>query len=276
MIPEPTVAEARDWVRELNGGTSPTHIVEAVDEDENRLDLVIKFRRIPGRPARDFYPGTGLACELICSIIGRTIGLPVPDYYVVEITPGFASARDGMRRTKLYSRNKGFVFGTPLLSEFADWPSAQIAEKTAILTHFVDTIGFDGAVFNGDRTQQNPNIMWNGAEEIRLIDHGLALAPVYNKGRDPDPAEPFPDPQFKDHATVPSLRSAKINPDSYEDVFLRWQDVVDDDYLVELRDCIPDDWERPHHDDLDQIFSFLRCRASSFRDMCSQIKQILS
>jgi hypothetical protein len=114
-------------------------------------------------------------------MIGREVGLPVPDYYVVELSGDFVNGLPSKHDViKLFARNKKYIFGTPKLSSFDDWPSKHISGDEKILHQFKKTICFDGEVMNGDRRQDNPNILWDGGESIRLIDHALALATVYN------------------------------------------------------------------------------------------------
>lgn len=275
---EPIPARAVEWRGAIGSESSTqTHIVNAKDEDGDRIDLVVKFKENLAH-TRGNYRGTSLACELICSMIGRKIGLHVPDYYVVELTGTFVNGLPNKNNIiKLFARNKKYIFGTPKLSSFDDWPSNHISADEDILEQFAKTICFDGAVMNGDRRQGNPNVLWDVGKSIKLIDHALALATVYNNsGASPSPSQPFPKNKLQDHAAVPSLReNGRIN-DLYSILYGRWGDRIDSSFLSTVRSCVPDEWERTGHNDIDKIFCFLDGRDSSFNTMKDIISEVIS
>lgn len=241
------------------------------------MDLVVKFKENLAH-TRGNYRGTSLACELICSMIGREIGLPVPDYYVVELSGDFVNGLPPKNNViKLFAKNKKYIFGTPKLSSFDDWPTNHISVNGNILRQFKKTICFDGAVMNGDRRQGNPNILWDGGGSVRLIDHALALATVYNnRGNSPSPSHPFPKDKFQDHATVPSLRENGEPNDLYSLLYRRWENRIDSNFLDTVRSLVPNEWERTGSSDLNKIFSFLEDRDSSFSTMESTISEVIS
>lgn len=276
VVEHPIKATAVEWRQAIGKGVTGSHLVNAMDEDGERVDLVIKFRE-PSTPIGDGHYGrTSLACELICSMLARTLGLSVPDYYVVKISDQFVSSipRDHIR---LFSRNKGLVFGTLKLSEsYADWTGSSTAGNEDLLNQFEETICFDSAVYNGDRKEGNPNLLWNGDSQTAMIDHALALAPVYNNnGNSPTPSQPFPKGQIKKHCTVRSLQSDKTTVRNYENLYDRWETIIGESDLNKIFESIPDGWERQYSGDLNQIFGFLKKRPSSFKPTAQKIREVV-
>lgn len=81
---------AFEFRRRLSGGVTRPALVVATDEDGTEVEIVVKCRRPDVRDGH-FGP-TSLACELICAVLARGMGISVPDYYVVEISSQLAKS----------------------------------------------------------------------------------------------------------------------------------------------------------------------------------------
>ena len=94
----------------LKGGVTRPMIVTAVDETEKPFNMVLKVRRPDSQSGH--FNETSLACELICSIIGRYLGLPVPDYAIVDIPRGLPQHIKAQSVRDILQKNIGSNFGT--------------------------------------------------------------------------------------------------------------------------------------------------------------------
>jgi hypothetical protein len=87
LFTPPFLLQSVELRERTEGGRTRPWIVVAEDEEGDRRKVVLKLRR-PGPPVGDgHYGGTSLACELICSAIARLVGLRVPNYAVVSVSP---------------------------------------------------------------------------------------------------------------------------------------------------------------------------------------------
>lgn len=113
-----------------------------------------------------------IVAELMCSVVGRTLGLPVPQPFIVEIPP------DVLQKSKLIDSNKTCMafasedMGGSTFSQLlrADSPAAQA--MLASWEHLLPVATFDEWMANRDRNLGNiifaANVLW-------LIDHAEAF-----------------------------------------------------------------------------------------------------
>jgi hypothetical protein len=134
-----------------------------------------------------------------------------------------------------------------------------------------NVIAFDSAGLNGDRKSTNPNLLWDGAEKVHVIDHGLAC-PVYlwpPASRVPSPL--FPDDQIQKHSAHDFLSGRGC---TYEQLVTRWRNTVTPEFLAAVRATIPQQWER-QSGDLDAIFTLLQDRHARLLEITTQLRRLL-
>jgi hypothetical protein len=137
---------------------------------EDGHPYVVKSRR-SGKAA--------LIREWVCGRIGRELGLPIPpfeficttravaaysaneDLAALADTPGFGSRFVG-------GQSDGMPVGLPSLN-VSDVPAVDPALRRLVLL-------FDWWILNVDRTEDNPNLLWDPAEgKLHVFDHNLAF-----------------------------------------------------------------------------------------------------
>lgn len=109
MIHPPKLLRGVEYKTRLEGGLSRPLLIVAQDQNSEKFKVVLKTRR-PDPCSSTFGP-TSLSCELICSVLARAFGLPVPDYYIVSIDPAFCSLIVERDVRELLERNCGDNFG---------------------------------------------------------------------------------------------------------------------------------------------------------------------
>lgn len=231
---------------------------EAVKPRPNREEVVLKLRNpnVNGRQSGQAdYGATSLACELICAAIARSIGLPVPDYYIVDVLPAFAdSVPDPTVRARLRA-NLGPNFGCTYHRGKADWRPGLVSRATsALCEQLEDVLAFDGAVINVDRRQEKPNLLWLGTQGILLIDHSLALgvfSPIISATG--GGSHEFTQQTVQRHC---SYLYARRDSRRFDRVCGRWVESITEEDIDSLFDVIPLLWQRGTTD-LESIRTFL-------------------
>ncbi len=244
--------------------------VQGIDrQNSGRYDIVLKVRHPD--TSEGHHEGTSLACELICAMIGRAIGLPVPDYAIIQIPEGLYLAGNDENIRRLLQRNVGLNFGTIYQEGFHSWnPRKSDKIPTQILSNIEGTLAFDATVINGDRKTEKPNLLWNG-RKVFLIDHSLAL-PVHRWSDDGLDSSPlFPEAQVRQHCTYEALNGLQFR---FDTILEKWQEIIKDDDLDNLRAIIPASWEA-RKGDLDKIFRFLKARPKRFIEIQADLTRIL-
>lgn len=153
------------------------------DNGNNAGEYVVKFK---GGTETGV---TGMACELIASLLADELSLARPSPAVVDIEPNIAdilSAKDS-DVAAIIKKSGGLNFGSRVLSGgYGTWPvNKSIASSLAQLAAEIFT--FDALVQNPDRRTNNPNLLWKGSE-IYIIDHELAFSFLFQIG---NPGQPW-------------------------------------------------------------------------------------
>jgi len=172
---------ATRYVTPLREGGSMPGLCEA---DDDGL-YVVKLRGAGQGPK-------ALAAELLGGLLGRALGLPVPEVVLVELDPEVGRAEPDPEVQDLLKASAGTNVGMDFL------PGALPFLGDAEPAFAADVVWFDGWLENVDRTPRNPNLLrWHG--RTWLIDHGAAL---YRQHRGlGDPAQPFA--LLRDHVLLP-------------------------------------------------------------------------
>ena len=257
----------------MKGGITKPRLVAAIDDRNQTTEVVLKLK-LPTTSvgAREgHYAGTSLACELICAVLARAIGLKVPDYAIVEVTRDFADLTRGDDAHDLFLNNIGPNFGSVYHNSFALWNRMSHKPSQVVIDQLEDILSFDSIVINGDRQISKPNLLYRG-DEFLMIDHSLAL-PVHLWDQQALADSPlFPQEQIEKHCA----RSCLMYQDrSYRRVFDNWQERINTQELEALRKMLPAKWER-RAGDVDKIFKFLHGRNRRFADMSDSLMGVLS
>ena len=262
---------AVQYRRRMKGGKTAPRLVVAHDEDRQRKSIVLKLRCPGTLVGNGHYAGTSLACELICSVLARAVGLNVPDYAIVEVTQRFINSIDDNSIRDLLSKNIGPNFGSVYHQSLTSWEARYHKRSQVVINQLEDILTFDAVVINGDRQISNSNLLHRG-NQLLLIDHSLAL-PVYLWEQQELTKSPlFPLGSIMKHCASQHLKGSD---GSYRRVLDNWQEKINTQKLSELRAMLPPSWER-QQGDIDKIFGFLNNRDQRFSDISTCLMRVLS
>ena len=264
---------AVEYRKPLKGGKTKPRLVVAIDDRYQTKQVVLKLRFPTSSVGAKVghYAGTSLACELICAVLARVIGLRGPDYAIVEVTRGFADLIDDNSARELLQKNVGLNFGTVYHESFAPWEPRSFKPSPVVIDQLEDILSFDSIVINGDRQISNPNLLYRG-DEFLLFDHSLAL-PVHLWDQQTLTNSPlFPKEHIEKHCASSCLMKQGR---SYGRIFENWQERINTQTLDELRAMLPATWEHKAGD-IDKIFTFLHSRNRRFAEMSDSLRRVLS
>lgn len=157
----PTYA-ATHYVQPLREGGS----LPAVVDTEGGGLFVVKFRGA-GQGAKV------LIAELVVGLLGRALGLPVPELAAIELAPPFGRTEPDPEIQDILKGSHGTNVGLRYLDgafNFDEYAAGDLADPTFA----ADLVWFDAYVTNPDRTHHNPNLLVWG-DGLWMIDHGAAL-----------------------------------------------------------------------------------------------------
>ncbi|MGH9883970.1 MAG: HipA family kinase, partial [bacterium] len=128
------------------------------------------------------------------------MGLAVPDYGVAEVDRRFADSVSDEAIRSILVRNIGLNFASVVVPGCLTWNPRQKTGSSQLESAVDDVISFDAAIVNGDRKESNPNLLWNGADVVHVIDHGLAC-PVHRWDDTTIEESPLlPDSEIQEHS----------------------------------------------------------------------------
>ena len=195
-MPIPTTTALRYVTPLREGGSLP-----ALVETDGGM-MVVKFRGA-GQGAR------ALLAELIVGGIARRLGLPLPEFALVELDPAFGRAepdpeiQDILRASHGANVGLGFVPGA-----FAYDPVAHSDLVPPDLA--ADVVWLDALTTNIDRTARNPNLLvarGDDGPQLWLIDHGAALYFHHDWPSVTPERARTPFPAIRDHVLLPVASS---------------------------------------------------------------------
>ena len=211
---------------------------------------------------------TGLACELVSSLLAAELGLRTPDPAIVEIDPaigGLLGARDS-EIARIIRNSGGLNFGSEVLvGGYSVWPIDK-SVPASLKPLAGEIFSFDALTQNPDRKMNNPNFL-SKTDEIFLIDHELAFSYLYQIGPRADPwsmqgsAGDF----LNEHVFYRELKGQEIDLARFQGAL----EAVSDDDLTDMFDQIPREW---NNDSVSKISSHLRSVRDHAAEFVNQVK----
>lgn len=114
-----------------------------------------------------------LAMEWLGARLGRSLGLPIPNYRRIEIGEALAEAWNATNAPKIEA---GPGFGSQYIDSATEPGESLMAEMNPVLARRL--LAFDWWIHNRDRTFRNPNLLWSAlARSFHVIDHDQAGQP---------------------------------------------------------------------------------------------------
>ena len=153
-----TMTEVREFITRLEQGYTEAFLCRS----EDGRAYVCKSVRA-GREA--------LIKEVICSRVGSSLGLPIPPVEILYASPSVAERSLNSEITDLATEPG---FGSCFVDSAATLNVADLTSVDAETRRLV--LLFDWWIFNEDRTDDNPNLLWQPAShQLHVIDHNLAF-----------------------------------------------------------------------------------------------------
>lgn len=156
-----TTLQVTEIMRRLEQGMTRPFLVRAEDD----VLYVAKGRETTQR---------GLIAEWICAHLAQQLGLPIPAFTLLQVSPELVSALG----PEVAALGHGAVFGSSQQSGVQEFAVTQLKRVDAQQRRML--LAFDWWVENADRSLSahggNPNLLWNAAQsKLLVIDHNLAF-----------------------------------------------------------------------------------------------------
>ncbi len=134
---------------------------------------------------------TAAGVELFTTLLGRALGLFVPEPVIVEIPSGFERVIfDAPEYREMLGRSAGKNFGTIALgSDWKTWPVG-MSVRAFPEEMIEDILTFDALVQHTDRAADNPNLLWKD-HQIAVVDHEKCFGHLCLSGSDQRPWRPL-------------------------------------------------------------------------------------
>lgn len=159
--------EAIQYIGEVGSGRTEPIIAAAENADGEVIEVVIKF-------ASKCDLGTNaLAVEAIAACLAGTLGLPIPEPFLVDLSPEWRQTLPLRIRARV-SEWDGLAFGSKLI--WPQWPVWTVAHRLspAMVQTAAEILAFDAFTENVDRREDNPNCLVSG-DQLRIFDHEMAF-----------------------------------------------------------------------------------------------------
>lgn len=153
--------------RVQSGRTVPCRLTcETADDVE--VEVVAKFSAGCDRKV------AALVIEAISAMLAADLDLPVPEPYLVELSPEFISTLPDAKVADMVGRSIPIAFGSKHLPPgYTSWPIGKSIPRDALATA-ADIFTFDALIANDDRRRENPNCLFSGTN-LAIFDHEMAF-----------------------------------------------------------------------------------------------------
>lgn len=270
VIQPPRQVMALEFRKVLDKGSKTKPMIfDCREADGSRRQYVVKLRHPPCPVGQGHWEGTSLACEMICGVVGRAIGITVPDYAVVELPDRVLDGVPPELRA-LVARNCGPNFGSAYIENVALWRNDARPGNEEIVQALEDVLTFDATIVNGDRKSERPNLLWHGGR-VLAIDHALATPVILWNDETLAGFTMVPDHEIQAHCCYTPLSGRGR---LYQDLLERWVTAITPDRLTLLRSWLPPAWER-RQGHLDRIFNFLERRTEQFAILTRELRRLM-
>lgn len=227
------------------------------DKGSNAGEYVVKFK---GGTETGV---TGMACELVASLLANELGLARPTPAVVDIDPSIADllTRKDADVAAIIKKSAGLNFASRVLSGgYVTWPVGK-SIPSSLTQLAAEIFTFDALIQNPDRRRTNPNLLWKGSE-IFIIDHELAFSFLYQIGGSARPWElsGHAGDFLYDHVFSKDLKGKTIDLSRLQ----RALEGVDDMTLNAMFDQIPIEWNNDTLSRIREHMSEVRNHSAEF------------
>lgn len=157
--------------RELPSGKTKPLICLCEVPDNGTNEFVVKFR------SRVTNGLAGLAAEYICARLAVCLGVPQPQFALVDISAELIESSTGTVYEEMLKENLGRHIGTQYLEGYSTWiESRPFAEE--LHARMSAIFAFDAIIDNADRRRTNPNLLQQD-DGLYVIDHEMAFGFLY-------------------------------------------------------------------------------------------------
>lgn len=166
-------ASATRFMEPLGTGRNKPALISAIDARGGSVDLVIKHS------AGNIELGVeGLIAEGLAGLLACDLGLPIPQPYIIRLTPEFIASIQASTPTyaALFRNSCSIAYGSCYLKGYRVVSQAW-QPPAAMLEQIAEIAAFDAIVQNPDRLPKNPNCLQSG-KRIAIIDHELAFTHI--------------------------------------------------------------------------------------------------
>lgn len=248
-IEAPIRAEAELLHRPMTSGRNKALLLGCRTTAGAPVDCVVKLSACLGGTAPVPY-----LVEWCATVLGRLIGINVPEAVEVIITRDFAAVLPSPWRD-LATSSLGSAFGSQFCPGFSQWSPGSLIPQD-LRPAATELLAFDILIHNPDRRAENPNVLVS-RQSLLAFDHGDAFSFVWPLLGAPDPAD---DPLLEVLEKHVFARGLGKKIPSLER-FQRAVEDISDDQLAALRQATPSCWQEGlAAGKLDRILEIMRRR----------------
>lgn len=238
------------------GRTSPALFGCTHTDCDEESDYVVKLK------GGSHLNTPGLVCEAVAAKLAGYFGILHPAEALIELSMDLANliAMQEPEKASLITNSTGMNFGTKALSNLITWPVGRTPSASQFESA-AEIFAFDALIQNADRCFTNPNLGSVG-DGIYIFDHELAFSFRLAIFPDPEPWRLANQPFWDQHVFFNELKHKVLPLDNFTDRLVS----LPGDFVDELGDELPADWDRTALQPIKEHLNILSANALAFRD----------
>lgn len=190
---------------------------------------------------------SALIAEALASFLAADLDLPVPEPYIVHMSPEFISSISSDQDQQKAAASNRIAFGSRLIqSGFRTWPTDKRSTKIPGQV-LAEIFAFDALIENPDRRREKPNCLVQG-DQIAIIDHEAAfpLLLIFNRKNPWEAGAMRYMTTGQDQHLFYNLLKRRKSPD-FSRFSQAWKG-IDDQRFSEYLSAIPAEWNEKIND----------------------------
>lgn len=258
------LVSATRFVKVMGSGRTKPCLIECESEDGDKVELVVKYSHNLMEREKN------LAIEAIVAMLAADLNLPIPEPFIVELSPDFIDiVADAAVQADL-RKSCPLAFGSKLQTGFAVWPTGQMIAK-GVTQEAAEIAIFDQIIVNSDRRPENPNCLFLG-NALRIIDHELAFGTILFR-KQPWEAGGFADLVGREKHIFAEPYFDPAPPKLYDRFVVSWKSITDARF-AEYKNAIPPEWiyDGKH---IDGILDYLKSCRNEIQTIVENALQVL-
>lgn len=207
----------------------------------------------------------GLAAELISSQLAIILGIPTPEFAIINIDSELAEICESNISERI-AASSGPNFGSKIITGgYQTWPVGK-SIPVSLKSLAGDIFAFDSLIQNPDRKTDKPNVLWKG-DDLFVIDHEMGFSFIYDILPVPDPWRVTELRFMRNHLFYTCLKGKPVNLERFAGAL----ESLSIEEIEEIIAMLPEEWRTDINEKIKEHLCAIRDNMTNFLNEVTEV-----